>query len=191
MTCRDHVVNHGALSRNQTRTSLSKAFGTGQSSIRGKPPSNTGPLIFKAFNTRKVGADEVDSLNLQPSEAGATQTSSLNVNPSTQVGPTQLMLCAIMCVTFYGLNYWICIYILGAWDHVGGSCVIHIFGAFFGMGCTLLASQKGSAENPDNAPRYNADVLCIVGVILNWMTFPSFNAYFAPAAAQEAVVVNT
>lgn len=70
-----------------------------------------------------------------------------------KVGPTQLMLCAIMCVTFYGLNYWICIYILGAWDHVGGSCVIHIFGAFFGMGCTLMASQKGSAQNPDNAPR--------------------------------------
>jgi hypothetical protein len=70
-----------------------------------------------------------------------------------KVGPTQLMLCAIMCVTSYGINYWICIYMLGAWDHVGGSCVIHIFGSFFGMGCTLLASQKGSAQNPDNAPR--------------------------------------
>lgn len=96
-----------------------------------------------------------------------------------------------MCVTLYGLNYWIVIYILGGWDHAGGSCVIHTFGAFFGVGCTLLASQKGSAQNPDNAPRYNADVLCIVGVILNWMTFPSFNSYFVPAAAQEAAVVNT
>ena len=108
-----------------------------------------------------------------------------------KVGPTQLMLCAIMCVTCYGLNYWINIYMLGGWDHTGGSCVIHVFGVFFGIGCTMLASQKGAAQNPDNAPRYNADVLCIVGVILNWMTFPSFNAYFAPAAAQEAVVVNT
>mmetsp|Transcript_13153 Transcript_13153/g.26277 ORF Transcript_13153/g.26277 Transcript_13153/m.26277 type:complete len:602 (+) Transcript_13153:188-1993(+) len=108
-----------------------------------------------------------------------------------KVGPSQLMLCALMCVTSYGINYWVVIYILGGWDHVGGSCVIHIFGSFFGIGCTLLASQKGSAQNPDNAPRYNADVLCIVGVILNWMTFPTFNAYFAPAAAQEAVVVNT
>ena len=108
-----------------------------------------------------------------------------------KVGPSQLMLCAIMCVFAYGLNYWIVIYILGAWDHVGGCCVIHTFGAFFGMGCTLFASGKGSAQNPDNAPRYNADVLCMVGVILNWMTFPSFNAYFAPAAAQQAVVVNT
>mmetsp|Transcript_61590 Transcript_61590/g.144867 ORF Transcript_61590/g.144867 Transcript_61590/m.144867 type:complete len:603 (+) Transcript_61590:213-2021(+) len=108
-----------------------------------------------------------------------------------KVGPSQLMLCALMCVICYGLNYWVVIYMLGAWDNAGGSCVIHIFGSFFGIGCTLLASQKGSAQNPDNAPRYNADVLCIVGVILNWMTFPSFNAYFAPAAAQEAVVVNT
>ena len=108
-----------------------------------------------------------------------------------KVGPSQLMLCAIMCVTSYGLNYWIVIYMLGAWDHVGGCCVIHTFGAFFGIGCTLFASGKGSAQNPDNAPRYNADVLCMVGVILNWMTFPSFNAYYAPAAAQQSVVVNT
>jgi hypothetical protein len=77
-----------------------------------------------------------------------------------KVGPTQLMLCAIMCVTSYGINYWICIYMLGGWDHTGGSCVIHIFGAFFGMGCTLLASQKGSAQNPDNAPRYVAMYTC-------------------------------
>lgn len=108
-----------------------------------------------------------------------------------KVGPSQLMLCAVMCVTSYGLNYWINMYILGAWDHVGGCCVIHTFGAFFGIGCTLLASGKGAAQNPDNAPRYNADVLCMVGVILNWMTFPSFNAYYAPAKAQQAVVVNT
>jgi ammonium transporter Rh len=108
-----------------------------------------------------------------------------------KVGPSQLMLCSIMCVTSYGLNYWITMYIIGAWDHVGGSVIIHTFGAFFGLGCTMVASPSGSAENPDNSPRYNADVLCMVGVILNWMTFPSFNAYFAPVKAQQAVVVNT
>ena len=108
-----------------------------------------------------------------------------------KVGPSQLMLCSLMCVTVYGLNFWITMYMLGAYDHVGGCVIIHTFGAYFGIGCTLLASGKGSAQNPDNAPRYNADVLCTVGVILNWMTFPSFNAYFAPARAQQAVVVNT
>mmetsp|Transcript_18291 Transcript_18291/g.60106 ORF Transcript_18291/g.60106 Transcript_18291/m.60106 type:complete len:556 (-) Transcript_18291:270-1937(-) len=108
-----------------------------------------------------------------------------------KVGPSQLMLCALTCVTCYGINYWIVIYVLGAWDHVGGSCIIHAFGAFFGIGCTLFASPKGVASNPDNSPRYNADVLCTVGVILNWITFPSINAYFAPAAAQQAVVINT
>ena len=108
-----------------------------------------------------------------------------------KVGPTQLMVCSIMCVCAYGLNYWVTMYILGAWDHTGGSCIIHIFGSSFAIGCTMLASPKGASQNPDNAPRYNADVLCIIGVILNWMTFPSFNCYFAPAAAQDAVVVNT
>ena len=108
-----------------------------------------------------------------------------------KVGPSQLMLSSLMCVTSYGINFWVNMYIFGAWDHAGGCCMIHIFGAFFGAGCTLLASGKGAAQNPDNAPRYNADVLCTVGVILNWMTFPSFNAYYVPARAQQAVVVNT
>lgn len=55
----------------------------------------------------------------------------------------------------------------------------------------MFASQKGSAYNPDNQPRYNADVMAMIGTILNWMTFPSFNAYFAPAPSQQGVVVNT
>jgi hypothetical protein len=36
-----------------------------------------------------------------------------------------------------------------------------------------------------SAPRYNADVMAIIGTILNWMTFPTFNAYFAPVACQQ------
>ncbi|EKX32066.1 hypothetical protein GUITHDRAFT_121766 [Guillardia theta CCMP2712] len=108
-----------------------------------------------------------------------------------KVSLAQLSAVSMICVTAYGVNFWLNLYVMGAYDNLGGSCVIHLFGACFGIGCTLLATLKGSAENPDNAPRYNADVMAIIGTILNWMTFPSFNAYFAPAAAQQAVVVNT
>jgi hypothetical protein len=27
--------------------------------------------------------------------------------------------------------------------------------------------------------------MAIIGTILNWMTFPTFNAYFAPVACQQ------
>jgi len=108
-----------------------------------------------------------------------------------KVSLSQLSAVSMMCVMAYGLNYWICSYMLGAYDNVGGSCIIHLFGACFGIGCTMKASLKGSAENPDNAPRYNADVMAIIGTILNWMTFPSFNAYYAPEPSQQAVVINT
>jgi len=108
-----------------------------------------------------------------------------------KVSLSQLSTVSFICVLAYGVNFWICTYILGAYDNVGGSCIIHLFGACFGIGCTLKASLKGSAENPDNAARYNADVMAIIGTILNWMTFPTFNAYYAPAAVQQAVVINT
>ena len=98
-----------------------------------------------------------------------------------KVSLAQLSAVSMICVTAYGVNFWLNLSVMGAYDNLGGSCVIHLFGACFGIGCTLLATLKGSAENPDNAPRYNADVMAIIGTILNWMTFPSFNAYFAPA----------
>jgi len=108
-----------------------------------------------------------------------------------KVSPAQMSIMSILCVTAYGVNNWVCIYMLGCYDNIGGCCIIHLFGACFGTGATVFASQKGSANNPDNQPRYNADVMAMIGTILNWMTFPSFNAYFAPAVSQQGVVVNT
>jgi len=75
-----------------------------------------------------------------------------------KVSLSQLSTVSFICVLAYGINFWICTYILGAYDNVGGSCIIHLFGACFGIGCTLKASLKGSSENPDNAARYNAGI---------------------------------
>ena len=38
----------------------------------------------------------------------------------------------------------VCIYMLGCYDNIGGCCIIHLFGACFGIGATIFASQKVS-----------------------------------------------
>ncbi len=53
-----------------------------------------------------------------------------------------MMVIALLEVVCYGINKWITLWILGAVDDTGGANVIHIFGAFFGIGCSLVASLK-------------------------------------------------
>jgi hypothetical protein len=55
---------------------------------------------------------------------------------------------------------------------------------------SILSVHSSALSHNPNArppfqPRYNADVMAIIGTILNWMTFPSFNAYYAPEPSQQ------
>ena len=59
-------------------------------------------------------------------------------------------------VAAYAFNYWLCIYVLGAFDGTGGSTITHTFGAFFGAACTAVASPKDAYRNPDCKGRYQA-----------------------------------
>jgi hypothetical protein len=54
-----------------------------------------------------------------------------------------------MNVLSYAFNYWVCIYVIGAFDGTGGSTITHTFGAFFGAACTAVATPKGADADPD------------------------------------------
>ena len=45
---------------------------------------------------------------------------------------------SFICVISYALNFWLCSYVVGAYDNVGGSCIIHLFGACFGIGVSYI-----------------------------------------------------
>ncbi len=54
------------------------------------------------------------------------------------------------------INRWLCLrYLIGAFDDNGGSCTIHVFGAFFGLCVSKFGSNKDADNNPDNSSRYN------------------------------------
>jgi ammonium transporter Rh len=82
---------------------------------------------------------------------------------------------------------------------MGGSVVVHTFGAYFGLACSWVLSPRDAETNrmnnkidtSDNAPSYNSDIFAMIGTIFLFMFWPSFNSALAPVNEQQRTVVNT
>lgn len=62
---------------------------------------------------------------------------------------------------------------------VGGSTVIHAFGAYFGLTVSYILGKK---IQPTEKPQitYISNIFALIGTFFLWMFWPSFNAgYFA------------
>ncbi len=105
--------------------------------------------------------------------------------------PIQLVPFGLLNVVGYAWNLWVCTYVIGAWDHTGGSCVNHIFGACFGMAASASSYVKGSIDHPESTSRYHMDIMAMIGTMIVWTTYPTYNSFYAPSFAQWAVAANT
>ena len=78
--------------------------------------------------------------------------------------PVQMVLMAIAEVFFYSLNE--VIFSQLATTDIGGSMVIHTFGAFFGLSCarTMSSLQRKSSGSPDNSAVYHSDLFAMVSI---------------------------
>jgi len=107
-----------------------------------------------------------------------------------KASPTQMLFIMVFEVIFYNINEQIG-YLLKISD-VGGTYVIHMFGAYFGLGCSWILSPRSARGRSDNAAVYHSDLFALIGTIFLWMYWPSFNAGpqagSNPAAAQRAVI---
>lgn len=107
-----------------------------------------------------------------------------------KASPTQMLFIMIFEVIFFNINEQIGL-LLKILD-VGGTYVIHMFGAYFGLGCSWVVSPKSARGRSDNAAVYHSDLFALIGTIFLWMYWPSFNAGpqagSNPAAAQRAVI---
>jgi len=108
-----------------------------------------------------------------------------------KVNPLQMMIIVVMNVTAYCGNKFLCVDYRGGVDNTGSLYTTHIFGAAFGLGCSTIVSGKRPSENPDNAPRYQSNNYAILGSLFMFVTYPSFNSYWAPAALRVYVATNT
>lgn len=109
-----------------------------------------------------------------------------------KVSATQLIVISIIEVLVYSLNAQIAL-ALHITD-IGGSMVIHTFGAFFGLAVSkaISGATRSSQGHPDNSAVYHSDLFAMIGTVFLFLFWPSFNA--ATTSSNEAftrAVVNT
>jgi len=106
-----------------------------------------------------------------------------------KVSPFQLLFIAILEVIFFSINEAIGVS-MGITD-VGGSMVVHMFGAFFGLACSLVMKKEDALSHHDNKAVYHSDIFAMIGTIFLWMFWPSFNGAMTSDGRQMRATVNT
>ena len=63
---------------------------------------------------------------------------------------------------FYSANEALNIYVLKAAD-IGGSMLIHTFGAYFGLGVSHMLYKKKATGHPRDSSVYHSDMFAMIG----------------------------
>eukprot|EP00331_Platyophrya_macrostoma_P002553 CAMPEP_0176420410 /NCGR_PEP_ID=MMETSP0127-20121128/8591_1 /TAXON_ID=938130 /ORGANISM="Platyophrya macrostoma, Strain WH" /LENGTH=301 /DNA_ID=CAMNT_0017801003 /DNA_START=50 /DNA_END=952 /DNA_ORIENTATION=+ len=118
-----------------------------------------------------------------------------------RVSLKQLLVMVYFEVVFYSINEAIGYGGIGVAD-VGGSMIIHTFGAYFGLAVSFIMEKEDTRKKrneekgaPDVTPV--SDTMAMIGVLFLWCFWPSFNAYFADSldatktGMRQRAIVNT
>lgn len=105
--------------------------------------------------------------------------------------PVQLLFMILFEVIFYNINAFILINYLSVSD-IGGSMVIHAFGAYFGLAVArVIYKPDGQMDNAAESAEYHSDVFSMIGTVFLWMFWPSFNSAPGSDVDRHYAVVNT
>merc|ERR1719247_736075 len=96
-----------------------------------------------------------------------------------KVGPLQLVIIGIVEIVVYAINFNIVAVEIGTLD-VGGSLVIHAFGAYFGLACSYVVSKRRALDHPKNTSNRTSDLFAMVGTVFLWIYWPSFVSALVP-----------
>ena len=99
----------------------------------------------------------------------------------------------LLLVPFYMINEWLVLDgglgITKGFVDAGGSVVIHAFGAYFGMGLTLMLSNVKHREIPIESDA-TSDRFSMLGSMILWIFWPSFCSAIVPEAQFAQTVIN-
>lgn len=106
----------------------------------------------------------------------------------------QYALLAIILVPLYMLNEWLVLDgglgITRGFVDAAGSIVIHTFGAYFGLGLTIVLTKARQREKAIECDA-TSDRFAMLGSMVLWILWPSFCAAIVPESQVEQTVVNT
>jgi ammonium transporter Rh len=107
-----------------------------------------------------------------------------------KVSPTQLLLLAAFEVIVFSFNENINV---SSWkvSDMGGSMVVHVFGAYFGLAASWVLTTPNATKRSENSSDYRSDLFAMIGTLFLWVFWPSFTGAPASLYSQERVVVNT
>ncbi|PFX22508.1 ammonium transporter Rh type A-like [Stylophora pistillata] len=157
--------------------------------------SQWGAIINGCFNQIYInGKDhiEIGIRNLISAEfAAVTVLISFGVVLG-KVSRLQLLVIGILEIVFYGVNNLIAVKYL-KYSDVGGSVVIHIFAAYFGLALSWVMYDENVLDNHNEGSSYHSDLSAMIGTVFLWLLWPSFNAALLPpdCVAQHRAIINT
>uniref|UniRef100_A0A914C273 Ammonium transporter AmtB-like domain-containing protein n=1 Tax=Acrobeloides nanus TaxID=290746 RepID=A0A914C273_9BILA len=77
-------------------------------------------------------------------------------------------------------------------NDVGGSIIVHAFGAYFGLAASRVLYRKYWDNHEHAGSIYHSDLMSMVGALFLWVYWPSFNAVVAePEDARQRAIINT
>jgi len=106
-----------------------------------------------------------------------------------KLSPTQAFLLTCIELKIYCANK---VYFLTNYLNIadcGGTIIIHVFGAYFGL---AACKAMGPKENDLNGSSYTSDLFSLVGTVFLWLYWPSFVAGgLTDATSQNYAIMNT
>jgi ammonium transporter Rh len=105
----------------------------------------------------------------------------------------QYIVLGLLFIPFYLLNELVVVddyfHLVGKVADTGGSIVIHLFGALFGISAAVFLTSKKDMEIPIQSDA-TTDKYSILGSMVLWVFWPSFCAALVPVEAIPHTVVN-
>lgn len=110
-----------------------------------------------------------------------------------KVSHFQMLVMAIIEITFFKLNQWLVLEVIHfentVFFDIGGSIIVHIFGAYFGLAVTRVIYKDCHDTHEDNSENIYSDLFAMVGTVFLWIMWPSFNGAPSTSAEEMEIVV--
>ena len=111
-----------------------------------------------------------------------------------KVSHLQLVIMTLMEVIFYKFNEHTALH----WNKtegfrdVGGSMIIHAFGAYFGLAASKVLYNDRHKNSDKEGADYKTDLFAMIGTIFLWMYWPSFNSIpETDGYTRQIIAINT